>query len=73
MMQVVEYTRAFLMGRLGWSAINGLLIISGAFGVFHKETVINVGGFRNDTVGEDMELIVRIHRILRQQKKRLSN
>lgn len=69
MMQVVEYTRAFLMGRLGWSAINGLLIISGAFGVFHKETVISVGGFRNDTVGEDMELIVRIHRILRQQKK----
>jgi cellulose synthase/poly-beta-1,6-N-acetylglucosamine synthase-like glycosyltransferase len=69
MMQVVEYTRAFLMGRLGWSAINGLLIISGAFGVFHKETVINVGGFRNDTVGEDMELVVRIHRVLRQQKK----
>ncbi len=69
MMQVVEYTRAFLMGRLGWSAINGLLIISGAFGVFHKETVIDVGGFRNDTVGEDMELIVRIHRTLRQQKK----
>lgn len=69
MMQVVEYTRAFLMGRLGWSAINGLLIISGAFGVFHKETVINVGGFRNDTVGEDMELIVRIHRVLLQQKK----
>lgn len=69
MMQVVEYTRAFLMGRLGWSAINGLLIISGAFGVFHKETVIDVGGFRNDTVGEDMELIVRIHRVMRQQKK----
>jgi cellulose synthase/poly-beta-1,6-N-acetylglucosamine synthase-like glycosyltransferase len=69
MMQVVEYTRAFLMGRLGWSIINGLLIISGAFGVFHKETVINVGGFSNCTVGEDMELIVRIHRVLRQQKK----
>jgi cellulose synthase/poly-beta-1,6-N-acetylglucosamine synthase-like glycosyltransferase len=69
MMQVVEYTRAFLMGRLGWSTINGLLIISGAFGVFHKETVINVGGFSNGTVGEDMELIVRIHRVLRQQKK----
>jgi cellulose synthase/poly-beta-1,6-N-acetylglucosamine synthase-like glycosyltransferase len=69
MLQVVEYTRAFLMGRLGWSTINGLLIISGAFGVFHKETVIDVGGFRHDTVGEDMELIVRMHRILRQQKK----
>jgi cellulose synthase/poly-beta-1,6-N-acetylglucosamine synthase-like glycosyltransferase len=69
MLQVVEYTRAFLMGRLGWSSINGLLIISGAFGVFHKETVIEVGGFRRDTVGEDMEIIVRIHRMLRLQKK----
>lgn len=69
MIQVVEYMRAFLMGRLGWSAIDGLLIISGAFGVFHKETVVRVGGFRHDTVGEDMELIVRIHRILRQEKR----
>ena len=69
MMQVVEYSRAFLMGRLGWSAINGLLIISGAFGVFHKETAIEVGGFRHDTVGEDMELVIRMHRILRQQKR----
>ncbi|OIQ90437.1 poly-beta-1,6-N-acetyl-D-glucosamine synthase [mine drainage metagenome] len=69
MMQVVEYIRAFLMGRLGWSVIDGLLIISGAFGVFHKETVISVGGFRHDTVGEDMELIVRIHRMMRQQKR----
>ncbi|MEQ1486974.1 MAG: glycosyltransferase [Methylotenera sp.] len=69
MMQVVEYTRAFLIGRLGWSAINGLLIISGAFGVFHKETVISVGGFLHNTVGEDMELIVRIHRMLKKQKK----
>ena len=69
LLQVVEYSRAFLMGRLGWSAINGLLIISGSFGLFHKETVIDVGGFRHDTVGEDMELVVRMHRILRQQKK----
>lgn len=69
MLQVIEYMRAFLMGRLGWSAIDGLLIISGAFGVFRKETVIEVGGFRHDTVGEDMELIVRIHRVMRKKKK----
>ncbi len=68
-MQVVEYIRAFLMGRLGWSAIDGLLIVSGAFGVFRKETVITVGGFRRDTVGEDMEMIVRIHRVMRQKNK----
>lgn len=69
LIQVVEYLRAFLFGRLGWSPLNALLIISGAFGVFHKETLIAVGGFHDDTIGEDMELIVRMHRILRQQKK----
>lgn len=67
--QVVEYMRAFLFGRLGWSAIGGLLIISGAFGLFRKETVLLAGGFRVNTIGEDMELVVRIHRLLRKQKK----
>lgn len=63
--QVVEYLRAFLFGRLGWSVINAMLIISGAFGLFRKETVIQVGGYRTKTIGEDMELVVRMHRMLR--------
>ena len=67
--QVVEYLRAFLFGRLGWSSINGLLIISGAFGLFRKETVIEVGGYRSNTIGEDMELVVRMHRLLRQKNQ----
>ena len=62
--QVAEYLRAFLFGRLGWLPFNALLIISGAFGIFHKETVISVGGFRTDTIGEDMELVMRLHRVL---------
>ena len=65
--QIMEYIRAFLFGRLGWSTLNALLIISGAFGVFKKEIVIEVGGYRPDTVGEDMELVVRLHRIMRQK------
>lgn len=68
--QIVEYLRAFLYGRMGWSPMNAHLIISGAFGIYHKETLVTVGGYRNDTVGEDMELIVRLHRILSQQRKR---
>jgi cellulose synthase/poly-beta-1,6-N-acetylglucosamine synthase-like glycosyltransferase len=64
LVQVVEYLRAFLGGRLGWSAVNGLLIVSGAFGVFHRDTVVEAGGFRADVIGEDMELIVRLHRRL---------
>ena len=60
--QIVEYLRAFLFGRLGWSPMNAVLIISGAFGLFDKERVMAVGGYRTDTVGEDMELVVRLHR-----------
>ncbi len=62
--QLIEYLRAFLFGRLGWSRLRGLLIISGAFGVFHKESVVSVGGYATGTIGEDMELIVRMHRLL---------
>ena len=69
MFQIVEYLRAFLFGRLGWSPMNALLIISGAFGLFHKETVISVGGYTADTIGEDMELVVRLHRLLRKRKQ----
>lgn len=62
--QIVEYMRAFMFGRLGWTPMNALLIISGAFGVFRKETVIAAGGYRTDCIGEDMELVVRLHRTL---------
>ncbi len=67
--QVVEYLRAFLFGRLGWSAISGMLIISGAFGLFRKETVIAAGGYKTKSIGEDMELVVRMHRVLREKNQ----
>jgi cellulose synthase/poly-beta-1,6-N-acetylglucosamine synthase-like glycosyltransferase len=60
--QVVEYLRAFLSGRVAMSAANALLIISGAFGLFRRDAVIEVGGFRHDTIGEDMEIVARLHR-----------
>ena len=59
--QVLEYLRAFLSGRMGWAAIDATLIISGAFGLFRRSVVVDVGGFATDTVGEDMELVVRLH------------
>jgi len=59
--QVLEYTRAFLSGRTGWNVLKSLLIISGAFGVFRKDMVIAVNGYRR-TVGEDMDLVMRLHR-----------
>ena len=60
-MQVVEYIRAFLIGRIGWSSMNALLIVSGAFGLFRRTLVEEVGGYARDTVGEDIELVVRLH------------
>ncbi len=69
MFQVVEYVRAFFGARPGWSAINALLIISGAFGLFRKEAVIAAGGYRTDIVGEDIELVLRLHRLLRRRRE----
>jgi cellulose synthase/poly-beta-1,6-N-acetylglucosamine synthase-like glycosyltransferase len=72
-LQTIEYLRAFMAGRMGWAKLNCLLIISGAFGLFRKERVVSVGGYltssgkyEKDTVGEDMELVVRISRLMRE-------
>lgn len=68
-LQVLEYARAFFSGRAGWSHFDALLIISGAFGVFRRSAVIDVGGYLVGTVGEDMELVVRLHRHYRERKQ----
>ena len=69
LIQTVEYLRAFLMARLGLSQMRALMIISGAFGLFKRSTAIEVGGFSQNTVGEDMELVVKLHRHMRDQKR----
>jgi len=73
--QTIEYIRAFMSGRVGWAYINSLLIISGAFGLFKKDRVIEMGGYltgksvmKKDTVGEDMELVVRLNRFMLEKK-----
>ncbi|HVS90741.1 MAG TPA: glycosyltransferase [Mucilaginibacter sp.] len=60
--QTLEYIRAFLLSRMAWTKLNGLLLISGAFGAFDREIVIDCGGYNPKTVGEDMELVVRMRR-----------
>jgi len=68
--QVIEYLRAFLTGRVGWSVLRSLLIISGAFGVYRKQDVIEVGGYSLNTDTEDLELVVRLHEHMRRQRRR---
>lgn len=67
--QVLEYFRAFLTGRMAWSYVDGLVLISGALGMFDKETVIRAGGYNTETVGEDIELLVRMRRLMYEEKK----
>ena len=66
--QTLEYIRAFLLARMAWSRLNGLLIISGAFGAFDRDIVRKVGGYSTKTVGEDMELVVRMRRYMEKRK-----
>ena len=68
--QVVEYLRAFLFGRLGWNRLGGSLVISGAFGMFRKEYLLAIGGYQVTSVVEDLDLVVRLHRHLRRHKIR---
>lgn len=68
-MQVLEYDRSFLSARILLDQFNGNLIISGAFGLFRKDLVIAVGGFDTSTVGEDMELVTRLHVFCRQMER----
>ncbi len=73
LMQIIEYLRAFLMGRIALSQFNLVLIISGAFSVFSKRWVVEAGGYSEGTIGEDMELVVRLHRLVQEkgEKKRI--
>ena len=63
-LQVIEYLRAFLIGREAWAQYRALPIISGAFGIFRKDLVKQVGGFRAASIGEDFDLVVRLHRYM---------
>ena len=69
-LQTLEYLRAFLGGRVAFSFLDGLLLISGAFGLFRRDAVVSAGGFDTHSVGEDMELVVRLHKYFRRKGKK---
>ncbi len=67
--QSVEYIRAYLMARLALSRWGILTIISGAFGIFRRSVALEVGGFSHGTVGEDLEIIIKMHRLMREEQR----
>jgi cellulose synthase/poly-beta-1,6-N-acetylglucosamine synthase-like glycosyltransferase len=66
--QALEYIRAFVLGRMAWSRASGLILISGAFGAFDRKIVLECGGYDRNTVGEDMELVVRMRKYMEDKK-----
>ncbi|MEW5675918.1 glycosyltransferase [Flavobacterium enshiense] len=67
--QELEYIRAFIFGRMAWSRMNSLLLVSGGLGMFDKETVIKVGGYWHKSLGEDIELITRMRKYMHEKKE----
>ena len=67
-MQVLEYDRSFLAARILLDKFNGSIIISGAFGLFKKSVVVDAGGYDTSTMGEDMELVVKLHVFCREHQ-----
>ena len=68
-LQILEYLRAFLGGRIAWSRLGMLLIVSGAFGLFRRDALVEAGGYDASCVGEDAELVLRLHRTAREAGK----
>jgi len=67
LLQVGEYCRAYMLGRLAWGQLEALTLISGAFGLFRRDAAISVGGYTHKTVGEDLELVIKLHRRFRER------
>src|SRR3990167_2108645 len=64
--QAMEYLRVFLT-REGWDWFNGNFIVAGAFALFPRELICKLGGFC-ESVGEDVEIIMRLHRYMKEIK-----
>lgn len=58
--QDLEYKRSFLVGKMGWSRINAMNNVSGGYGLFSTEVVVNAGGYSSTSFAEDMDMLTRM-------------
>lgn len=68
-LQIIEYIRSFMCGRVGWNSLNSTMVISGAFGLFSRSAMIEIGGYDIKTVGEDMEVVMELHKHFKRKKE----
>jgi YaiO family outer membrane protein len=67
--QVVEYIRGFLLFRTACASVNVLTLVSGAFGLFHRDAVVAIGGYDRTAIGEDLDLTLRLHHSYRARRE----
>jgi len=67
--QILEYLRSFVLNRLAWSRVNALMIISGAFGLFRRDVVMEIGGYKQGSLAEDLDIVIRLHAHMMEQKR----
>jgi cellulose synthase/poly-beta-1,6-N-acetylglucosamine synthase-like glycosyltransferase len=66
--QIIEYLRTFPAARMGWAPLNALILVSGASGLWRKDVIVEAGGYRTDTIWEDMEITMRVHNLMRSRR-----
>jgi cellulose synthase/poly-beta-1,6-N-acetylglucosamine synthase-like glycosyltransferase len=67
--QMLEYIRSFVAARPGWSLLNSLVLVSGAFGIYRRDVLAEVGGFRSGHLGEDLDLTMRLHKHMLERRR----
>lgn len=67
--QTLDFLKAFYVNKVSLSRFHALAVISGAFGIFTKKALLDVGGYRA-TIGEDIDITLKMHKYISKNKKR---
>ncbi|RNA67749.1 gamma-glutamyltransferase [Alteribacter keqinensis] len=68
-LQMLDFLKAFYITKVSLARFNALAVISGAFGIFRRQALIDVGGYRS-TVGEDIDITLRMQKYIAANKNK---